>query len=317
MKYSIVIPVYNSEKSLEELSKRLNYVFEAIIHEDYELILVDDFSKDRSFEVITRLMENDSRITGVQLAKNCGQHSALLCGFSIAQGDFIITMDDDLQHPPEEIPKLIEKMQSSDDLDVVIGSYESKKHSLIRNIGTGLSAYVSYKAYGKPKELDLTSFRLMRKNVVSDILSMNIDTPRIGNMLLQVNGRIGNVTVTHDKRKYGKSGYTFSRLVKDLISNLFTNNSSFPLIVVRDIGMASSALSVLLAMYFIIKYFVSGISVGGWTSTVLIILFIGGMILFAIGIIGDYLLRILNESKKIPNYFIRQIVKKDKPEENE
>ena len=316
MKYSIVIPVYNSEKSLEELSKRLNYVFEAIIHEDYELILVDDFSKDRSFEVITRLMENDSRITGVQLAKNCGQHSALLCGFSIAQGDFIITMDDDLQHPPEEIPKLIEKMQSSDDLDVVIGSYESKKHSLIRNIGTGLSAYVSYKAYGKPKELDLTSFRLMRKNVVSDILSMNIDTPRIGNMLLQVNGRIGNVTVTHDKRKYGKSGYTFSRLVKDLISNLFTN-SSFPLIVVRDIGMASSALSVLLAMYFIIKYFVSGISVGGWTSTVLIILFIGGMILFAIGIIGDYLLRILNESKKIPNYFIRQIVKKDKPEENE
>lgn len=316
MKYSIVIPVYNSEKSLEELSKRLNYVFEAIIHEDYELILVDDFSKDSSFEVITRLMENDSRITGVQLAKNCGQHSALLCGFSIAQGDFIITMDDDLQHPPEEIPKLIEKMQSSDDLDVVIGSYESKKHSLIRNIGTGLSAYVSYKAYGKPKELDLTSFRLMRKNVVSDILSMNIDTPRIGNMLLQVNGRIGNVTVTHDKRKYGKSGYTFSRLVKDLISNLFTN-SSFPLIVVRDIGMASSALSVLLAMYFIIKYFVSGISVGGWTSTVLIILFIGGMILFAIGIIGDYLLRILNESKKIPNYFIRQIVKKDKPEENE
>ncbi len=316
MKYSIVIPVYNSEKSLEELSKRLNYVFEAIIHEDYELILVDDFSKDSSFEVITRLMENDSRITGVQLAKNCGQHSALLCGFSIAQGDFIVTMDDDLQHPPEEIPKLIEKMQSSDDLDVVIGSYESKKHSLIRNIGTGLSAYVSYKAYGKPKELDLTSFRLMRKNVVSDILSMNIDTPRIGNMLLQVNGRIGNVTVTHDKRKYGKSGYTFSRLVKDLISNLFTN-SSFPLIVVRDIGMASSALSVLLAMYFIIKYFVSGISVGGWTSTVLIILFIGGMILFAIGIIGDYLLRILNESKKIPNYFIRQIVKKDKPEENE
>lgn len=316
MKYSIVIPVYNSEKSLEELSKRLDYVFEAIIHEDYELILVDDFSKDSSFEVITRLMENDSRITGVQLAKNCGQHSALLCGFSIAQGDFIITMDDDLQHPPEEIPKLIEKMQSSDDLDVVIGSYESKKHSLIRNIGTGLSAYVSYKAYGKPKDLDLTSFRLMRKNVVSDILSMNIDTPRIGNMLLQVNGRIGNVTVTHDKRKYGKSGYTFSRLVKDLISNLFTN-SSFPLIVVRDIGMASSALSVLLAMYFIIKYFVSGISVGGWTSTVLIILFIGGMILFAIGIIGDYLLRILNESKKIPNYFIRQIVKKDKPEENE
>lgn len=313
MKYSIVVPVYNSEKSLKELHDRLSKVFSEEVKEDFELILVDDFSKDSSFEVIKQLYNEDNRVVAVQLSKNCGQHAALLCGFSLAQGDFVITMDDDLQHLPEEIPKLIAEINEREELDVVIGKYEGKKHSKIRNLGTAVSGYISYKVYGKPKNLELTSFRIMKKSVVDDLLSLNIERPRIGNMLLQVNGRIGNVSVKHDARKYGKSGYTFVRLTKDLISNLVTN-SNFPLVVVRNIGIGSSFLSVILAIFYVLKYFIKGISVSGWTSTILIILFFSGLILFAIGIIGDYLIRILNESKKMPNYFIRQIIKNEEEE---
>lgn len=316
MKFSVVVPVYNSEKSLEELHSRIKSVFENEIKQDYELILVDDFSKDNSFEIMKKLSGLDKNVTAVQLAKNCGQHAALLCGFDCAEGDFVITMDDDLQHPPEEIPKLINELLERDDLDVVIGRYDSKKHSFIRNLGTRVSGYVSRKVYSKPKDIELTSFRIMRKSVVNDLLKISVNRPRVGNMLLQVTARIGNVTVEHDARKYGKSGYSFSHLVKDLISNLVTN-SSFPLIVVRDLGIGSFILSILLALYFLLKYIFKGISIPGWTSTVLILLFYNGIILFAIGIIGDYLMRIISESQKLPNYFVRKIIKNNDDEEKE
>ncbi len=303
--YSIVVPVYNSEKSLEELYNRIKRVFDEELHEEFEIILVDDFSKDRSFSIMERLHTEDDRVKGIQLARNCGQHAAILCGFKYASGDYIITMDDDLQHPPEEIPKLIREIKSNGDLDVVIGKYVSKKHSAFRNFGSRLSGYVSYKVYGKPKDIDLTSFRLIKRAVVDDLLSLSVDIPRIGNMILMVNQRIGNVIVEHDERKYGKSGYTFCRLAKDLINNLITH-SSFPLIVVRDMGIGSLIFGFFLGLYYLIKYFVKGTSIVGWTTLILLILFFGGLTLFAIGIVGDYLMKILDETKKIPNYFVRK-----------
>lgn len=310
-KYSIVVPVYNSEKSLKELYERIKKVFDDVIKENFELILVDDFSKDHSFEVMEELQKQDNRVYAIQLSKNCGQHPAILCGFSYSNGDYIITMDDDLQHPPEEIPKLIKAITEKKDFDVIVGKYESKKHSVIRNVGTMLSNFVSYKVYGKPKELELTSFRIIKKFVVEDLLSLSIDLPRIGNMLLQVNGRIGNVLVEHDERKYGRSGYTFRRLVKDLINNLVTN-SSFPLVCVRDIGIGSLLISVILGLYFLLRYFIRGTSIVGWTSLILIIIFYCGLLLFAVGIIGDYLIKILNESKKMPKFYVRKAIIENK-----
>lgn len=309
MKYSIVVPVYNSEKSLEELYTRINDVFVNVIKESYELILVDDFSKDRSFAVMEELHAKNPSVVAVQLSKNCGQHAALLCGFSFASGDFVITMDDDLQHPPEEIPKLIEGF-AQNDCDVVIGRYKSKKHSLLRNMGTFVSGLVSHKVYGKPKDLELTSFRMLRRNVVDDINHLSVHRPRIGNMILRVNSRIKNVTVEHSQRKYGKSGYSFMHLVSDLINNIVVD-SSFPLIVVRNIGIGTFFLSIIMALYYVIKYFTRGISILGWTSMILITLFYNGVILFGIGVIGDYLIRIQDESRKMPNYFVRKILKED------
>lgn len=309
--YSVVVPVYNSEKSLEELYDRIKATFDKLENKEFELILVDDSSKDKSFDIMTRLHKSDSRVKAIQLAKNCGQHPALLCGFSYAEGEYIITMDDDLQHPPEEIVKLIAYMEENENADVVIGKYESKKHGPIRNMGTFASNWVSSIVFGKPMDLQLTSFRLMKRFVVENLCSLHINIPRVGNMLLQVSNRIENVTVEHDERKYGKSGYSFLRLVKDLINNIITN-SALPLVIVRYIGFISFCVSVLLGVFYLLRYLISGVSIQGWTTLVLLILSYSGITLLAIGIIGDYLMRILNEAKKMPNYFVRkEMIEKD------
>lgn len=305
MLYSVVVPVYNSEKVLEKLYGRIKETFENGIKEKFELILVDDSSKDESFAVMESLRRTDERVKIIQLSRNYGQHCALLCGMSYAKGDFVITMDDDLQHPPEEIPKLIKEINERDDLDVVIGEYVSKKHGIIRNIGTYLSNIVTSHVFGNDPKLKLTSFRIMRKFVVDNLLQLKVSYPRIGHLLLLVSNRIGNVTVEHDKRMYGKSGYSFKRLVKDFLHNI-SNNTALPLIFLRNIGLASFGLSVVLALYYMIRYFAVGISIQGWTTIVLLMLLFFGLTLLGMGIVGEYLYRVLEETKKIPNYMVRR-----------
>lgn len=302
--YSIVVPVYNSEKTLQELYSRIKEVFENTIRQEFELILVDDFSRDGSWRMMESLHEEDTRVKIIQLARNCGQHNALLCGFSFASGEFVVTMDDDLQHPPEEIEKLIACMNANDMLDVVIGNYETKKHNWYRNIGSKLSNLMTSFTEKKGLDLKLTSFRLMRIDVVRSMLDIHIATPRVGYLLLQVTNRIANVTVQHDARKVGRSQYTFKRLVRDFFNNLFTN-SVFPLVFVRNIGIASLVFSIAMALYYLVRYFASGISIKGWTTIILLQLLFSGLILFAVGIVGEYLMRIINETKKMPNFYVR------------
>ena len=303
--YSVVIPVYNSEHTLEELYKRLKNVFDETLKEDFELILVDDGSKDQSYAIMQNLRSADKRVKIIQMAKNFGQHPALLCGFSFAKGDFVITMDDDLQHPPEEIPKMTAVMNQRDDVDVIIAKYEGRQHGFIRRLGTKFSVYATSKMLRKDPELEITSFRLIRKFIVDALLKTNTHLPQIGNLLVQTSNRIINVPVRHDARTYGKSGYPFIRLVKDLIFDI-TNHSAFPLLVVRDIGFAGFILSILLALYFLVRFFLYGASVEGWTSLMLIILAGFSLTLLSLGVIGMYLMNILNESKKMPHYTIRK-----------
>jgi len=188
---------------------------------------------------------------------------------------------------------------------VVIGKYTTKKHGPIRNFGTYLANRVSSSIFKKDPNLQLTSFRLMKRFVVQAMLKMQVDFPRVGHLLLLVSNRIGNVVVEHDSRKYGQSGYTFKRLVKDFLGNILTN-SSFPLIVVRDIGIGSFIVSIFLGIYYLVRYLLFGVSIQGFTTLVLLVLAYSGLILLGIGIVGEYLIRILNEAKKIPNYAVRQ-----------
>ena len=301
--YSVVVPVYNSEHTLQELYTRLEKVFRETIKEEFELILVDDGSKDRSFEVMKELREKDSRVKIIQMARNFGQHPALLCGFAHAKGEFIVTMDDDLQHQPEELPKMINVMNERDDVDVIIASYEGRKHNLIRKLGTKLSVWATSKMLGKDPNLQITSYRLIRRFLVEAMLKTNTYLPQIGNLLVLSSNRIINVPVQHAARAYGKSGYSFRRLVKDLIYDI-TAHTAFPLLMVRNI--ASFLVSLCLAIYYLVRYFMFGISVEGWTSLMLVMLAFFGLTLLSIGIIGIYLMNILNEAKKMPHYVIRQ-----------
>ena len=303
--YSIVVPVYNSEKTLEELYTRIRDVFDHTMKENFELILVDDSSRDNSYEVMENLHNADSRVKIIQVAKNFGQHPALLCGFSFAKGDFIITMDDDLQHRPEEIPKMAAAINERDDVDVIIAKYENRKHNFIRKLGTKISIYATSKMLNKDPNLEITSFRLMRRFIVEAILNTNTHLPQIGNLLVQSSNRIINIPVQHDSRKVGRSNYTFRHLARDLIYDI-TSNSAFPLILVRDLGIFSFIISILLGLFYLVRYFIYGVSVEGWTTLVLLILAYNGIILLAIGIIGQYLMNILNEAKKMPNYVIRK-----------
>ncbi len=303
--YSVVVPVYNSEHTLEELYHRLEKVFRETLKEDFELILVDDGSKDRSYEVMEKLRSRDHRVKIIQMARNFGQHPALLCGFAHVKGDFVVTMDDDLQHQPEELPKMVRVMEERPDVDVIIASYEGRKHGPIRKLGTKVSVWATSKMLGKDPNLQITSYRLIRRFLVDAMLRTNTYLPQIGNLLVLSSNRIINVPVQHADRAYGKSGYSFKRLVKDLIYDI-TAHSAFPLLMVRNIGIISFLVSMVMAVYYLVRYFTMGISVEGWTSQMLVMLAFFGLVLLSIGIMGIYLMNILNEAKKMPHYVIRR-----------
>ncbi len=305
MLYSIVVPVYNSSKMLDELYNRIKAVFENVIHEDFELILVDDFSTDDSFKVIKRLGEMDERIKYVRLAKNHGQQKAVLCGIEHTKGDFVITMDDDLQHPPEEIPKLIEKMESDPELDVVIGMYDSKKHNGIRRLGTRMLDSLSNMVFKKDRNLKLTSFRLMRSFVADNLSELELHSPTVGHCLLMVDGRMVNTVIRHDARKDGRSGYSFAKLVRTFMANVYSN-SDFPLRIVGYIGTASLIVSLGLIIYYFVRYLCGYIRVSGWTTLVILVLFMNGLSLFSVGVMGRYLMLNINETKRLPRYSVKE-----------
>jgi len=302
--YSVIIPVYNAEKTLEELCERIRKVFDEVVKEKFEIILVNDASKDDSWNEMKKLHDHNNRIKIINLAKNFGQHAALLCGLNNFNGDFVIMLDDDLQHPPEEIPKLISIIQSNTGVDVVFGNYITKKHSLIRNIGSRTLNIISSRIFKKDPSIRITSFRIVRAEIAEKIAAIRIHKPRIGQLILYTTNRIATVAVEHNSRKYGSSGYTFSRLCKDFIISIISN-STLPLKAISLVGILLSFLSLLAGIYYIVRYFVSGTGLVGWTSLIVAVTFYSGFILFTLGIIGEYLIRILLEAKKLPNYVER------------
>ena len=303
--YSVVIPVYNSEKMLDELYDRLVQVFDNVIKEQFEMILVDDASSDNSWYKMGELREGDKRIKIIRLAKNFGQHNALMCGFNHISGDFVITMDDDLQHPPEEIPKLITAIKRNPEIDAVMGRYNSKKHSWWRNLGTVIMRKIMAPILRLDKKYKGSSFRLIRANIIQEMVKIETYQPRVGQMLLLVSKSYDSVPVRHDPRADGKSGYSIFRLTKDFINNIL-NNSTVILRFTSIIGFSSAGLSMVLALYYLIRFFTVGVAVSGFTTIVVINLFFSGIMLFSLGVVGEYLMKILFETKGYPQFVIKQ-----------
>jgi len=210
IKYSVVVPVFNTTRVLEELQHRIAQVFSENVKQSYEIIFVDDFSSNiETWPTIEELVEKNEYISAYRLAKNFGQHAALLCGFANSKGDYVITMDDDLQHAPEDIPAMILLQQH----DVVMGQFTDKKHTLARNLASKIKAYFDGLISDKPKGLRITSFCLFHKETTEKMLDM-VHTPKqlFSTLIFQVTRDVVGVQVNHCPRKEGKSGYTFVSL---------------------------------------------------------------------------------------------------------
>jgi len=301
IKYSVVIPVYNSEVTLWQLCNRIFLVFENIT-DAFEIIFVDDGSVDDSWKKLEEIKEEKkNKVKIIQLMRNFGQHNALMCGFGVAEGAFIITMDDDLQNPPEEIPKMISEIDKG--YDLVYGEYLSKKHSLFRNAGSEIIQLIYKKIFNVAGKL--TAFRIMRKELLDSILKYEKNYVFIDGLLAWATGSIGYAAVTHSEREYNNSGYSFKKLLT-LSVNMLTNFSIMPLQIASVLGIFFASVGFIMAMYFVGKKVFFGSPVQGYTSLMVVITFFSGIQLLTLGLVGEYIGRIhLNINKK-PQYEIRK-----------
>ncbi len=301
--YSIVVPVYKGEHSLKELCYRIDNTFENV-EGDYEVILVDDGSPDNTWQIMKSLRTKDQKIKIIRLTRNYGQHNAIMCGFRHAFGDYVITMDSDLQNPPEEIPKMIQAMESSE-CDMVYGLPEKKQHPFMRNIASILNQKILSVVFKRDASQRTSGFRLIRHQVLSHILQDHTPNPNIGSMISMATDRTSSIYVAHDKRAHGSTTYTFDKLLRHFLNGILYY-TAIPLRTVSYLGIMSAFLSVTLSCYYFIRYLLGKISVPGWTTVVLLLLFFSGMVMFSLGIIGEYLLRIIQEVRGNPQYLIRE-----------
>ena len=301
-KYSVVVPVYRSERTLSVLRERIDAVFKKI-DQNYELILVEDCGGDNSWEIMKEMHKNHPEVKCVRLSRNFGQHNALVCGFKLARGKYIITMDDDLQNPPEEIPKLIEVIEKFD-TDVVCGIPDSRKHSTWRNFGSHFFLKIISNIFGKDQRFRLSSFRIIRSDIAKHVSAFPTPNPVVGALLMKVTERFETISVKHSPRFVGKSTYTPIKLFRHFLNGILYH-SDFPLKAVSVMGVSCLLLSILLSIYYLLRYLTGNIGVSGWTTIVLLILFFSGIGMFSMGLVGEYLLRIIQEVKGIPAYIIR------------
>lgn len=287
---SIVVPVYNASESLVELQSRI--VKCAQDNNFYiETVYVDDSSADNSWQVLTELKKTyKDTIKIVRLAMNSGQHNAILCGFDQVSEDidYVLTMDDDLQHPPSEIPKIIEKLREG--FDLVVGKYDSKKHAVTRNLCSKIVNWLIRKNYNLPKDFQFTSFLGVKRDVLPGVVRMTGVFPIISCMLLANSGSYTNVLVHHDVRKRGESNYNFRRSLK-LFLNLFFNYTSYPLWLVGAACLLALVMTATLMAYVFSLWAWRG-TAPGWASTMLLTSFLHSMVLSCIFIFAIYLSRI-------------------------
>ena len=301
---SAVIPVFNSEKTVRKVVERTLQVFSKI-NGDHEVILVNDGSSDGSWKVISQLASEHASVKAFNLLKNYGQHAANLCGFRASSGEYVVTLDDDLQNPPEEIEKLLEKAVQGHDL--VFGEFEQKKHSLFRRLGSSVVQLINTRVFGKPRNIRMSNFRMIHRSVVERVIEYKSAYPYIPGMLLMFSSSMANVPVRHEDRKEGKSNYTLRKIVS-LVAAILFNYSSFPLRMVAGIGLVLSLASLLLGTYYIIVALLEGVDVPGWTTIVVLLSFFNSVILMMLGMLGEYLVRLINQSSTQENYYIKDSI---------
>lgn len=283
---SIVIPVYNSESCIEQLCQKLTAVLSS---NHYEVILVNDGSTDSSWLKILELTSKDKRIKAINFSKNFGQNNALMAGLKSSKGDYVVIMDDDLQHDPNDILSLVNECKKG--FDVCFGLFDDLNQKGWKNFGSKINGKIAEWFINKPKEIYLSPFKAMNRKLVDRISQYKGSFPYVDVLILQSTASFTQIELKHHKRFSGKGNFTFRKSLVVFFSHLLSY-SVFPLQIISLLGILSFILSFALGVYYLIDYFSHGSHVEGWISLVLFLLFFGGLILFALGIIGIYISRI-------------------------
>jgi polyisoprenyl-phosphate glycosyltransferase len=302
--FAVVVPVFNSESTLEELFSRIHAVFTGL-NKSFRVIFVEDCGIDHSWDVIKKIKESfPEEVVAIKLAKNFGQHNAILCGLKHCHANLIITIDDDLQIPPEEILKLIECFEKTE-ADLVYGHLINKKHNFIRNMGSSVIKIVSKKLNKAPGEG--SSFKLITSELVDKILTHYQHFVYIDELLLWYTDNIEFADVEHRKRQGGKSGYNVFKLF-NLATNLVIYYTAIPLRLMVMGGIAGSIFTLIFALFRIYRKMYHKVPMG-YTSIIVTILFSTSIILLSLGIIGEYLNRMYKIQNRKPPYSIKKILK--------
>lgn len=304
VRFSVVVPCYNSDVSLLTLVAKLKDVFDQL-RESYEIILVNDGSVNpNTWKTIQELSDNpDNRVIGVNLFRNFGQQSATICGFTYCNSEYVITMDDDLQHNPLDLPKLLSKR----DHDVVIGRIVNRKSSLNNKFTSWLKSHFDHIVFGKPKHIRLSPYRLIKSDVLKHMLEIRTPSPFVPALMFYVTKDVVNVEVQHESRIEGKTNYTFASRLK-LFSLIIINNSSVVLKWIGYLGIMALLLSLSLLMYYFLAKMFFTTPPKGWTSLFSAILFFGGLSLFGIGLIGEYMIRMIPIVENKKAFIVREVI---------
>ena len=306
---SFVIPCYRSAQTIGKVVGEIDAAMKAMDAYDHEIVLVNDGSPDGTFEVIRELCAGRKDICGVNLARNFGQHAALMAGFRYVHGDVVVCLDDDGQTPADEVGKLLAGIEEGS--DAVYARYSRKQHSPFRNFGSRINERMARIMLGKPKELYVSSYFAVRRFVAEEMLRYENPYPYVIGLVLRATKNITNVDVTHRERENGTSGYTFGKLL-GLWFNGFTAFSIIPLRISTVVGFLSACAGFLYGVYTVVKKFVNPDVPVGFSAMMAMLVFIGGMIMIMLGMIGEYVGRIYISINSSPQNVVSECLNADR-----
>ena len=307
MLISIVIPFYYSEKTIKKVVEITIDEFSKTNRYDCEFVLVNDGSTDGTYEKIKELAEKYPFVQGVNLLRNFGQHNALMAALHYVRGDYVLGMDDDMQTHPSQIHKLVEKIQEG--YDLVYGHYGKKKNSTLKNLSSKLNEVSSRILLGRPKEIVSSNFWIITRKVAEEVIKYDSYNPYIDGIFYRVTHNIGNVEVEHHKREVGTSNYTLKKLIRLWLA--YWNYSVIPLRISSVTGGVMAMAGFVAAILTIIRKLVHpGIPVG-WASTICVVTVFAGLILMSLGIIGEYLGKIILTLNHTPQFIVRESINTD------
>lgn len=319
-KISIVIPCYRSSQTVTYVVERIQETVREHQEFDYEIILVNDGSPDETFDVIAEAAEKWDNIIAVDLSRNFGQHSALLAGYSVVSGDYVLGMDDDGEHDPKDMFKLVEKLEEG--YDYVCAKFPSTDHSLYKRLGSKLNNWMATKFVGKPADAIFSSYYIMRRYIVDHIVTSPNPRPYIGGMIVAVTKRLSYVEIEHHTRRAGKSSYNLKKSIA-LWVNGITAYSVKPLRLATAVGGGFSVIGLIWTITLVVRKLLNPDMAAGYTSLMSMMLILGGINITLIGLVGEYIGRVYIMENRIPPFIIRNVVKsadkttpKEEPEED-